>query len=152
VVFLAPFDLGGPCDGGVTKLKTGSTRDARTGIPGKYKKDRVMSETNNEHVSDVEYDCVIELTRGHKAVVSNEDFEHLNKDNWCSDGRYAVRQGIMMHRVVAERMGLDISKQIKHRDRRSLKDSDILDNRRTNIIQSNIPLQRRRRPKPKREP
>jgi len=91
----------------------------------------------------------IELTQGQKALVDDVDFEFLIQWKWharwnpTSRGYYArrteshsaararggSRRTILMHRAVAERMGLEITGlDVDHIDRRST-----LDNRRSNL-------------------
>jgi len=82
----------------------------------------------------------IPLTQGQVAIVDDVDYEFLTQFKWCAGkykkGFYAVRtalkdepnpgQTILMHRVLAERMGFD-APQIDHADR------DQLNNRRSNL-------------------
>jgi len=67
----------------------------------------------------------IELSRNKFVIVSEEDFEYLSQFNWCYKD-YA-RRNILMHRGIAERMGLDLSNEIDHIN------GDKLDNRRENL-------------------
>ena len=72
----------------------------------------------------------IPLTQGKVALVSNEDYEYLNQWKWCLQYYgYAVRtnKNIRMHRIVAERMGLDLSVEVDHIDQ------DKLNNTRENL-------------------
>ena len=82
----------------------------------------------------------IDLTGGHKTIVLEIDRD-LDEANWCSNGRYAMRKErgktILMHRVIAERMGLNMAMKIKH------KDGNTLNNRRTNLLEGG-PVPRRR--------
>jgi hypothetical protein len=98
----------------------------------------------NEEVRESETVCVIELTRGWTVIVSEIDYD-LKEFNWCWSGRYAMRnerrKGILMHRVIAERMGLNMAMQIGH------KDGNRLNNRRENLYDIGKPVPRRRRPK-----
>lgn len=88
------------------------------------------------------YNCVmreIPLTQGKVALVSDCDFEYLNQWKWyahkCGNTFYAERAfgskgnltHIKMHRVVAERMGLNIDLTIDHINRCGL------DNQRVNL-------------------
>lgn len=57
------------------------------------------------------------------ALVSEEDFDFLNQYKWhLSVIKYpANSEGDYMHRLIAERMGLDLTnKEIDHRDRKPL--------------------------------
>lgn len=105
------------------------------------------SKETNEQVCDSEPSCLIELTRGYKTIVSKIDYDYLNQWNWCAMGRYAARSGratvILMHRVIAERMEFNIAMKIKH------KDKNPLNNRRSNLFESGIPVPRKRRSKRK---
>jgi hypothetical protein len=80
------------------------------------------------------------LTTGERTLVSDEDFEYLIQWEWCpnyhknityamrSDYSTGSRKAIIIHRVIATRMGLDITdKEIDHKDR------DGLNNQRSNI-------------------
>lgn len=73
-----------------------------------------------------------------KILVSTEDQDLLEKYKWYINGGYACRkvktseykihtQQLYLHRVVAERMGLDLSQEIDHINLNKL------DNRRTNL-------------------
>jgi len=75
----------------------------------------------------------IKLTQGQFTIVSNKYYEYLIQWKWCAHKRkngkfYAVRNGyvngkrktILMHRVIAELIGLDLSCDIDHIDRDSL--------------------------------
>ena len=90
----------------------------------------------------------IELTQGQKALVDDEDYEFISQWKWYAQwhpklhGYYAARhtrvaehgpggkqRTINMHRVVAERMGLEIAGLfVDHIDRKAT-----LDNRRGNL-------------------
>ena len=85
-------------------------------------------------------ETVIRLTQGKETRVSQEDFAFLNKWKWyhhnCRGCFYADRniRGpgkkvtlLSMHRVVAARMGLDLSNEIDHID------GDGLNNIRSNL-------------------
>ena len=57
---------------------------------------------------------IISLTQGKVTLVSDQDFEELNKYKWCFDGQYAQRRentkAIRMHREIMnipERMEID---------------------------------------------
>jgi len=83
----------------------------------------------------------IKLTQGKVALVDDEDYEYLMQWKWWAhkmgNGFYAERKSrkgeflkqktIFMHRVVAERAGIDISNMIDHIDR------DGLNNQRENL-------------------
>lgn len=79
----------------------------------------------------------IKLTQGKEALVSDEDYEYLSQWKWrCNLKGYAVRTvgpwedrtQLFLHRVVAERMGLEIDrKQVDHINQ------DKLDDQRVNI-------------------
>jgi hypothetical protein len=86
----------------------------------------------------------IQLDKGEKTIVSDEDFDFLSQWKWRTLKRgntvYAVRHEylgqsdgkrkihcIYMHRVVAERAGMDISDCIDHRNHEGL------DNQRGNL-------------------
>ena len=76
--------------------------------------------------------CLIELTNGQKVIVSEEDYAYLSQWRWGLNNRYAARNEqttILMHRVIAERMGLNMAMRIKHKDKYPL------NNRRTNLVQ-----------------
>lgn len=68
-------------------------------------------------------------------IVDDCDFEYLNQFRWCLSNGYAMRTKrindkstkIRMHREIAERMGLDMSNTIDHKDRVKL------NNRRNNL-------------------
>jgi len=76
----------------------------------------------------------IKLTQDQETVISTKDYKYLIQWKWCAlkvtrTGKfYAVRgqmingkvNTIYMHRVIAERMGLDLSHDIDHIDRNSL--------------------------------
>jgi hypothetical protein len=74
----------------------------------------------------------IPLTKGKFTVVSDSDFD-LAVVKWCSfvKGKYAGRnvngKSILLHRVIACRMGFGNAKEIDH------KNGDGLDNRRSNL-------------------
>lgn len=79
----------------------------------------------------------IELTQGYYALVDDVDYEYLNQFNWHTvvrgTNKYARRVSrnkyIYMHRVIAERMGLNITDlRIGHDD------GNGLNNSRSNII------------------
>lgn len=59
---------------------------------------------------------------GSFALVSEEDFEYLVKFKWhLSVVKYPTNsEGDYMHRIIAERMGLDLKKEIDHKDRNPL--------------------------------
>lgn len=66
--------------------------------------------------------------KGSYTFVSEEDFWYLNRFKWSVNRRYAYNTKLgKMHRVIAERMGLDLSNEIDHRDR------DTLNNCRSNL-------------------
>lgn len=67
----------------------------------------------------------IELTKGYKCIVDDEDYDYLTQYKWYAstegvDLTYAVSSFHRMHRVIARRMGLDMSKNIDHIDRNPL--------------------------------
>lgn len=72
---------------------------------------------------------VIFTNNGPVTKVSDEDFVYLAGFNWFVDSKGYVRlsNGKKMHRIIANRMGIDLSNQIDHRDR------DKLNNRRSNL-------------------
>jgi len=71
----------------------------------------------------------ISLTQGKYALVDNIDYEYLSQFKWCWHHGYVVSgsPAIRMHRVIAERAGVDCSQTIDH------KNLDKLDNRRKNL-------------------
>ena len=78
----------------------------------------------------------ISLSQGKSALVSDEDFEYLSKWKWqCDRDGYAVRhtksngnKTIRMHRVIAERAGLDIKgREVDHINQNKV------DNQRKNV-------------------
>ncbi len=95
----------------------------------------------------------IPLTQGKEALLDDVDYEYLMHWKWCVSAQgYAVRgcwirgsggkqRLALMHRVVAERMGLDGSLQVDHRN------MDRLDNRRCNLRAATITQQRANRNK-----
>ena len=85
------------------------------------------------------------LTRGKEALVDDEDYEYLMQWKWsCGKRGYAVRKQTLhgrmewplMHREVAQRMGLSTESEIDHRNRNRL------DNRRCNLRVANATQQR----------
>ena len=83
---------------------------------------------------------MIQLTQSKWATVSEEDFDYLAQWNWFAAragkrwiaGRNSLnpdgkRETLLMHRVVAERAGIDTSRDIDHVNR------DSLDNARKNL-------------------
>jgi hypothetical protein len=73
----------------------------------------------------------IQLTQGKVAIVDDEDYELLSTAKWQYGNGYAKCRTAMMHRVVADRMGLPESKQVNAVDgnflncrRNNLKSSD----------------------------
>lgn len=79
----------------------------------------------------------IELTDGKTTAVSDERYAYLSQFAWRfsptpmakSDGGYAVRtlpngKTLAMHIEIASLMGLDLTKDIDHKDRHSLNNSD----------------------------
>ncbi len=79
----------------------------------------------------------IPLTQGQVALVNDVDYKYLNQWKWCYNQGYVVRNSrksktkrtiILMHRIIAERMSLNIKgKDIDHID------MNTLNNRRSNI-------------------
>ncbi len=76
----------------------------------------------------------ISMGGGFTALVSNEDFEFLSQFTWYRDkkgyfiGRNSEMRDKRLHRVIAKRMGLDITlKQVDHIDR------NLANNRRNNL-------------------
>ena len=79
----------------------------------------------------------IKLTQNKFALVDDCDYEYLSQWNWCYDPKgYAMRGSgtranqhmVYMHRVVAKRAGLRITrKQVDHRD------EDGINNQRNNL-------------------
>jgi len=83
----------------------------------------------------------IELTQGQVALVDDEDYEYLNQWKWyvakknnrfyarrnSRKGEFPKQKLIYMHRVIAKRVGLDMSNMIDHIDR------DSLNNQRKNL-------------------
>jgi hypothetical protein len=78
----------------------------------------------------------IKLTREAVTIVDDEDFDFLNQYKWFLSAGYATRSAFLnekstskqMHVYIAERMGLDMSLLICH------KNEERLDNRRENLI------------------
>lgn len=76
---------------------------------------------------------VIQTPLGHQSLCSDIDYPYLRRFTWNRHikGAFYCRSGDLrgrtMHRVVAERMGLDMSKHIDHHNR------DKSDNRRCNL-------------------
>ena len=66
------------------------------------------------------------LVRGEIAVVSDEDYDYLNKFSWHScPGGYVKRtvdrnKTVLMHREVVIRMGLQLLEDVDHRDNNPL--------------------------------
>lgn len=57
----------------------------------------------------------------HYVFCSEEDYEFLNQFPWHFNHGYARNKRLgCMHRIIAEKMGLDLSKEIDHRDRNKL--------------------------------
>lgn len=79
----------------------------------------------------------VKMSNGKPILVSKEDYCFLEQFKWSDNGNgYAVRsargQGkIYMHRVIAQRMGLDCKMNVDHINR------DVYDNRRENLRQAN---------------
>lgn len=80
----------------------------------------------------------IPLTQNQVTLVSDKDFMYLSQWKWHTcQGKYAVRNrkisdgpgpsAIRMHRVIAQRMGLNLGEDIDHRD------GDGLNNQRHNL-------------------
>lgn len=80
---------------------------------------------------------IIQLTKNQETLVSNEDYEYLMQWKWYAlkvgYNYYAarskkrvdscgnqIREMYLMHRVIAERAGLDVTHLIDHEDRNSL--------------------------------
>ncbi len=81
----------------------------------------------------------IQLTKGMVALVDDEDYDELNKHNWCLQGQYAARAKgkkkgeiggrltITMHRVIMGLWDKDQDKEVDHIN------GDKLDNRKENL-------------------
>ena len=81
----------------------------------------------------------IPLTQARVAHVREIDFD-LAKDNWAyTPGGASRGGGILMHRVIAERMGLDLAYKVGHAD------GDCTNNDRGNLVQlkSRVPRKRK---------
>ena len=78
----------------------------------------------------------IQLSQGFVSIVDDIDFVFLNQWKWCvslpdkthyAASRYGTRSMVYMHRIVADRMSLDMSITVDHKNRNGL------DNRRQNL-------------------
>lgn len=76
----------------------------------------------------------IELSKGHQAIIDDEDYEYLNQFKWHFDGRYAARtiwnketkkeSKVYMHRIIIESDG---NLKVDHIN------NNKLDNRKSNL-------------------
>lgn len=73
----------------------------------------------------------IPLTKGKSTIVDDVDYDFLMQWKWWYGGKYAVRthqdMPVLLHRIVAERAGINPRHKIDHINR------DRLDNRRHNL-------------------
>jgi hypothetical protein len=78
----------------------------------------------------------IELTQGYKALVDDEDFEYLNRFNWCISHGYAVRKQkngkglVLMHRVI---LGRKLGRELLKSEKVDHVNGNGLDNTRNNL-------------------
>lgn len=68
----------------------------------------------------------ITLADGSTTQVSDEDFDYLNQFQWHRSGAYVITT-LKMHRLVADRAGIDSSIMVDHRDQ------DVRNNQRNNL-------------------